>query len=275
MTILADPHLLVAPTTCECVDEEEFWKRVVLLGEVSRVELGLESFHWVVSQLEKLGYPDQKIDFGPPRFGRECQVAIESILTRVSDGHGESADEEVQPDYLGDVDARLCIVFDATAHGDSLDAIVSDARHWDSTEAAVRIGERSIELIFDPTQEPSATRADAIKTTFEGHRLHLVGGSPTASALSMFESVLGLQAADVHWIPSEKSKPPRNIDERWSGLDPARDVTICITGRVSHAVWEQADKAAAKAGLVMIECQTQGMLIAALTEWATRHSRAA
>lgn len=270
MTTLTDPHLLIAPTTCTCADEEEFWKRVVLLGEVNRVELGLESFHWVIARLEKLGYPEQRINFGPPRFARECQVALQSILTRVSNGDREPTDEEIRPEYLGEVDARLCIVFDATAHGDSLDAILSDGRYWDPTESAVCIGARSVELIFDPQQEPSALRAEAIKSKFRKRRLHLVGGSPTASATAMLESTFGLQASDVNWIASEKSKPPRNIDERWSGLDATRDVAVCITGRVSHAVWEQADKAARKAGLEMIECATQGMLASALTEWAAR-----
>lgn len=270
MTVLADPHLLVTPTSCAHIEETAFWERVVLMGAVGQVELGYESFLWVVSQLEKLGYPEQQIDFGPPQFGRECQVAMERILTRVSHGSKEPEDGETNPVYLGDPDARLSIIFDSSAHGDSLHAIISDENYWGSPTAAVDIGPRRIELLIDPLQEPAVLRTNAIKAVFQGRRVHLVGGSPTPAALTQLQSELGLDDGQVNWIPSEKSKPPRDISKRWARLDPSRDVAVCITGRVSHAVWEQADKAAAKAGLAMIECASQGRLATTLVAWASR-----
>lgn len=273
MTTLIDPHLLVAPTTCPAVDEDSFWQRVVDVAAKGRVEIGHEAFHWVIAQLQHLGYPHARVDFGPPSFRRECQSAIEKILSRVSSGREEVEESNLSPEYLGSADARLCIVMDATEHGENLDGLMTDSNYWAPPGDSLSVGRRHIELLFDVDQVPRALAAEAIKSKFEARRLHVLGGSKTDSAIAHLKEELGLTDDAVNWITSEKSKPARDVDKRWAGLDPERDIAICITGRISHAVWEMGDKAAAKRGIKMIECASQGQLVDALKVWSSAQPR--
>lgn len=275
MTVLIDPHLLIAPTTCGELDEELFWQRLVTVASAGRAEIGHETFHWVVDRLQHLGYPDQQVNFGPPYFARECQSAMEKLLSRVSKGTNEVVEHALHPSYLGDTDARLCIIIDSVEHSDSLEALLSDPAHWNPSVGSATLGPITFELLFDPEAEPAGASAADIKEAFVGRRLHLVGGAQTASALANFDSVLGVASEDVHWVVGEKSKPPRELDKKWSGLDPSRDVAICITGRVGHATSEQARTAAEKRGLTLIYCPTQGQIVDYLIEWAGRQPKAA
>jgi hypothetical protein len=268
MTVLIDPHLLVAPTTCLVIDDARFWQRVVDIAAADRVQIGHEAFHWVVGQLEQLGYPESQVDFGPPSFRRECQSAMERILSRVSRGREEMVESSLTPPYLGSVEAGLCIVMDATEHGNRLDALLSDLEHWGVRSDVLTLGERDVELLYQPDQEPLAMASAATKSFFSNRRIHVLGGSITESAIANIESELGLQSDAVRWIVSEKSKPARDVDKHWAGLDPARDVAVCITGRVSHAVSEVGEKAAKKRGLQMVKCASQGRLVDVLKAWA-------
>lgn len=273
MTILLDPHLLVAPTTCPSIDEDSFWQRVVDVATKDRVQIGHEAFHWVVAQLQHLGYPNARVDFGPPSFRRECQSAIERILSRVSSGREAVEDSDLSPEYAGSEDARLSIVMDATEHGENLDALMTDANHWVSPGDSLSVGQHQIELLFDIDKEPRALTAEAIKSKFQARRLYVLGGSKTDSAIANLKDQLGLNEGSISWITSEKSKPARDVDKRWAGLDAERDIAICITGRVSHSVWEMGDKIAAKRGIRMIECASQGQLVEVLKTWARGQPR--
>ncbi|WIB42684.1 hypothetical protein [Curtobacterium sp. MCLR17_058] len=267
---LLDPHILV-PLTLEGIpDDEEFWQRVVNVAASGTFSIGHESFYWVVDQLQERGYPDRRIDFGPPEFRRECQTAVEKILTRVSRGSDEIAEASLSPAYLGAEDAALSIVIDATQHSSTVAALMSDTRHWVDQEPLLAIGDLEIELLFDPLDEPKILSSRAAKVAFEGRQLHVVGGELTESLGRALDVELGIPTPSVHWIVSEKAKPARDLDKRWGSLNPAKDIAVCITGRVPHAVWEQADKAADKCGVKMIECHSQGQLVDALRGWATQ-----
>jgi hypothetical protein len=267
---LLDPHILVPLSQQGVADDEEFWQRVVNVAANGAFSIGHESFHWVIDQLQEKGYPDRKIDFGPPEFRRECQTAVEKILSRVSRGSDDIVETTLSPAYLGDANAGLSIVMDTTQHGALVAAIMSDTRHWESEEELLKVGDLELELIYDPSAEPAVFSTQALKAKFNDRRLHVVGGELNASLAHALEAELGLLPSSVQWIFSEKAKPARDLDKRWGSLDPAVDIAVCITGRVSHAVWEQADKAAVKCGVKMIECPSQGQLIDTLRVWASQ-----
>ncbi|MFL2002208.1 hypothetical protein [Microbacterium sp. A1-JK] len=271
MTVLIDPHLLIAPTTCGPIDQEAFWKRVVSIAGTSKV-IGHEAFHWVIDQLGALGYPEQQVNFGPPTFGRECQIAMERILSRVSRGPGEAEALELTPAYLGEEAAQLAIVMDATEHRGELDALLSDYNYWSAPTDAINLGSDAVELLIDSELEPKAFDAARVKRVFAGLHLHVVGGGATPSAIDDFAHRLGIPEANVHWVESEKSKPPRDLDKTWGSLDPQRDVALCVTGRVSHATWEKGEKAATKRGLTMLECPSQGRIVDLLIAWSKKQS---
>lgn len=267
---LLDPHILIPLTQQGVSDDEEFWQRVVDVAASGSFSIGHESFHWVVDQLKEKGYPDQNIDFGPPEFRRECQTAVEKILTRVSRGNEDIVEATLSPAFLGDANAGLSIVMDTTQHGALVAALLSDPRHWASKESLLTIGDLEVELLYDPSAEPAVLSSRAVKDKFKNRRLHVVGGELNAALAHALEDELGLSASSIQWIVSEKAKPARGLDKRWGSLDPSVDIAVCITGRVPHAVWEQADKAAEKCGLRMIECPSQGQLIDALQGWASQ-----
>lgn len=274
MTILIDPHLLIADAACRGGDDLFFWERVVAMGGSERTQIGHESFHWVVHELEILGYPEKRVKFGPSDFARECQIAIERILTRVSRGCEQPAVEKLVPDYLGSVGAELCLAIDATEHGPVLDGLLTDSNHWNPVSTTLAIGLLDVELLFSVEQQPRAFESAEVKSVFEGRRVHILGGSVSSSALADCYSQLGVDADSVLWLESEKSKPARDVDERWAGLLPARDVAICVTGRVGHSVWKQGDRAARKRGVEMLECATQGRIVHTLRDWAMLQARA-
>lgn len=274
MTVLIDPHALVVPTTCVAADELIFWERVVEAAALDKVQIGHESFYWVISQLEHLGYPEAQVDFGPPSFSRECQSAMEKILSRVSRGVRDAEDRKMTPEYLGSEEAALCISMDTTEHGGDVDALVSDVNYWAEPGDSLSLGALVIELLFDVNKETRAVAAADLRAFFGKRRIHVVGGSITNSAIKQIQSELGVSEGAIQWIASEKSKPARDIDKRWAGLDPKRDVTVCITGRVSHSVWMAADKASNKSGLQMVECASQGQIVGSLRSWAALQLRA-
>lgn len=266
MTALVDPHVLVE-TDFHALNED-FWRRIVAIAKAKHLQIGHEAFHWVVAQLTALGYPAERVDFGPASFSRECQSAMEGILSRVSKGDAIPEDVAVDPTYLGSEEARLALVIDITSHRATVNALMSDRLHWDSAGASLRFGDVEIELLIDPAKEPSALELEEIRAYFSARRINILGGSATRTTLAALENELGVTEERVRWVESEISRPPRSWDKAWAQLRPDRDVAICNTGRVSHAVWEKGDNAAAACGVSMLECDSQGQIVPALQRWA-------
>ncbi|WP_270411405.1 hypothetical protein [Microbacterium maritypicum] len=266
MTALVDPHVLVE-TDFHTLDED-FWKRIVAIAKAKHLQIGHEAFHWVVAQLTALGYPAERVDFGPANFSRECQSAMEGILSRVSKGEATPEDVTVDPTYLGSEEAELALIIDITSHGAMVNALMSDRLHWDGAGASLRFGDVEIELLTDPAKEPSALDREEVRAYFSARRINILGGSATRTTLAALEDELGITEEQVRWVESEISRPPRSWDKAWGQLQPDRDVAICNTGRVSHSVWEKGDKAAAGCGVSMLECDSQGQIVPTLQRWA-------
>jgi len=265
--MLVDPHTIIERPELAPNDRSIHWADVVSLAANHTIQLGHESFHWIVKQLQATGFPAQMVNFGPEGFGRDCQVALEQILSRVSRGSQEAVDSEIVPSYILDGDARLSLILDATEHADVTSALYTKQGHWSEPSTTAAFGSVRYDLIEDPTFDESATAQARSRLKVESMSLHVVGGAPTPSALRKLEEELGIPTDRVSWTRSEKAKPPRDMDRKWGSLDPKKDLALCITGRVSHAVWEQCEKAAASCGVRMLECATQGRIVETIQAW--------
>lgn len=270
MSALVDPHLLVETSPQSKTDEEAFWQRVVAIAGAKHIQIGHEGFHWVIQQLQALGYPAQRIDFGPRDFGRECQSAIESILSRISRGNQTASEVDFRPEYIAGTDVALALAMDLTEHGGSIHSLMSDHTHWAERSTFVDVGEMRVELLLHPAQKPKAADDEAIKSWFASRRIHVLGGSPTSLLLASIGDSLGVSLDQIHWVESEASKPPRNLDKAWSGLKPERDVALCNTARIGHKSWEKGDKAAKGCGVTMLECSGHGLIVSTLRNWALK-----
>lgn len=267
MSILLDPHLIVERENLTPADRNAHWYRVVALAANRTLTLGHESFHWILGQLQSTGFPAKQVNFGPPGFNRDCQKAVDSLLTRVARGSEMPSEHDPVPEYLGNSDARLSLILDSTEHRNSCSALMSTEAHWTAPSHEVTIGPAVMELLSDPSAEPASAAKARVHEALSRYRLHIVGGSPTASALRSIVEELGIPAERVDWTASEKAKPPRGMDKKWGALSADRDITLCVTGRVSHAVWEQSEKASESCGVKMLECATQGMIVNTVRTW--------
>ncbi|MFH8249492.1 hypothetical protein ACH3VR_03885 [Microbacterium sp. B2969] len=274
MTVLVDPHLIVRREGISSLPEDEFWRRVVEVAARDDFAVGHETFHWIIQRLMVLGYPDQNVEIGESSFRRESRVALDRLLARVSRGSSPPDDAALRPEYLGDSDAELSLIMDATEHAPELDAVMSCTSQWNPAEAHLVFGNLRVEALYDADREPASSAREHVASVFSDRRIHILGGAPTPSALRDIETELGVRPDRVLWIASEKSKPPRNLDERWGSLNPTVDIALCVTGRVAHSSWEAGESAARSCGVEMLECASQGRIVATLHEWARRQSRA-
>ena len=112
-------------------------------------------------------------------------------------------------------------------------------------------------------------RAEAVQAYFDGKRIHVVGGQPDRFVSDAIADCTGISADELIWLPCERAKPPRNLDQRWSGLSPERDVTICITGRVGHSTSHKAKTAASKKAVVHLQVETANEIVEALVVLAS------
>ena len=119
-------------------------------------------------------------------------------------------------------------------------------------------------LCVNPLEPIEEEKRENAKMRFSGKRLHIVGGQPSEHVIARIKEMTGIDGRRISWLPSEKSKPPRDLDKRWKNLQNGRDITVCVTGRIGHASALVAQTTARKAGVTYIEVETANEIANAL-----------
>lgn len=278
MTLLLDPQMLVPPVDAtELADATHFWIRIIRWASDTRARLGSESHALVCTHYAKFGYPNDRLDLRVPHLSREYQAALSRLLSRVLVHDADCEDRAFEPTYVGGEDAYLALQWDISGTSSAEDPVLgigTSPEDWsDATASVVSVSPTpppQLELCFDAGATLAAEQDESVRNYFDGFRLHLVGGRPDSNVLATIAETTGLSEGDISWIPCEKAKPPRNLDERWGGLRPTQDITICITGRVGHATSGKAKVAATKAGVTHLQVESANDVCGALRQLAAR-----
>lgn len=273
MILLLDPLLTRPDITEEGAISwtHVFWNNVVEWASDQRVRIGVECHQLVYETFAHHGYPERDLDTQGMPLVREYQSALNTLLGRVQPSSTEPAECQFDPLYTGDASYSLALQMDisSTAASDVV-GVATSMTSWDSPpEPAVRIvpgPPTTLEACFSPNLELEAEKSQTIHSYYATRRVHFVGGQVDARYMEHLCEILGVDAAQVTWIPSEKSKPPRDLDKTWGSLVPDRDITVCITGRMSHSTWNAARKTTQSRGLIRLDAEhvsdVEGLLLA-------------
>lgn len=250
--------------------------RIVDWASDSRSRLGMESHRLVCEEYARFGYPDQELALDVPELRREYQSALGRLLSRVLIHTSESDERRFDPHYTGSDEETIALQLDVS--GTATDGVVGIATHpghWARVTDSVAVAPSPpavLALCFQPGGELPEERLERVRVAFAGKRLHIVGGQVDDHVVAAIVDETGVLAGDVTWTPCERARPPRNLDQRWRGLDRDRDITVCITGRVGHATSDKAKVAATRAGVVHLKVESAQGIIDALKAHAQQAS---
>lgn len=278
MTLLLDPMLLEppGPSGAPLPPDSDFWRRIVDWAADHRAKLGSESHELVCSQYARHGYPTQNLKFSSPTLQRDYQAALGRLLSRVIAHSCDPGERELSPNYSGNLEQKLALEFDvAGTVGAGVLGLATAEDHWDTSARHVYCDPPSparLALCTEPGADLAEEQSETVKNFFYQLRLHVVGARPDAAVIADVVETLGVNEDDVHWLPCERARPPRNLGDRWSGLRPGRDITVCITGRVGHATSEKAQSAAAKSGVPHLRVELPSQIVSTLEAYAVEES---
>lgn len=278
MRLLIDPQVLTRLTIGSDSDRTAaYWMRLVDWATDRRVGIGEATYGYVYETFARFGYPEQNLEVQPPALRNEFMRALGTILARVVMHCQPAAQTSMDAVYLGHDQASESLRSDASGTcGQDVAAIASESDHWESAPAIIRFSPpppEELELCTEPGQELRAQVAEACREFYLGKRVHIVGGQRVERDVLATQTATGLPADSITWIPSEKGKPARDISNRWSGLDPDRDVTVCVTGRIGHAQSAAAAAAATRRGCVHLLVETSRDLPDVLRKLARQAGR--
>jgi hypothetical protein len=277
MTLLLDPRLLTPPGQPDSTVSASaaFWTRILGWATDKRAKLGEDSHSLVCSGYAVYGYPDHDLPLAETPLKREYRAALNRILARVELHVAESGERAFTPSYLGTSDEALALQLDVSGtYGAPVIGIATASNHWSDIEANhVKIippPPTRLALCCLPGAEVLSERQHRIANFYVGLRIHIVGAIPSQRIMEQILEVTGMTRSNLSWIPCEKSRPPRNLDDRWRHLEPSRDVTVCITGRVGHATSNKAQRVANHAGVIHLKVELPSQLPDELAALALR-----
>lgn len=271
VTLLIDPVILLRPLqeSLDSDSKETFWRAIVEWASDARVRIGEESHALVVGKLAQYGYPDNDLDL-PLSARREYQAALSKLLGRVQPTVDRAASEvTLSVVYLGSDIALLALSFDIPGSVSAgIRGLATDTENWDDPNSSVVKVDppppADIELCFTPGAELDVESVASMREFYLGRQLFLVGGQVENRVVAQIIERTGIEESAIRWLPCEKAKPPRDLDKRWKHLDPNRDVTVCVTGRVGHATSLAAASAARKSGTVHLQVEHVSEIVGAL-----------
>lgn len=269
MYFLIDPCLLVP----EQDDEQRmrrFWSQLVDWEADGRVRVGAATHAYAYDHYASFGYPHNSLEIQPAALRPSFLRALNSILSRVSPGHPAEECRSFAPAYPGRASAGAALGEDVGSNAEAVVAIATTQATWGNGEQRVMCEPPPpglLELCYAPHGETRAEAHRGAREFYARRRVHVVGGQVESAILKRLQEQFEL-ADRVHWIPSEKNKPPSGLDKRWGGLAGDRDVTVCITGRIGHAASEKAARVSRSRGVTHIEVQSATGIVAALHEHA-------
>lgn len=270
--LLLDPLLLVPVQLSReaAVNIVHFVERLTKWATDERAAVGTATLQLVCAYYGEKGYPDAPIGGeGVPRYlQREYGRSLNRLLVRVVDCERPLVEHVSSPTYRGPAEYGTALICDlAGGVRSAVAGVATDYSHWDPESCLLTLDPgppESSELCATPGAELAYEHDASVRTFFADRRLHVVGGRPRDSVPTELARTLGVDPSNVTWMPAEKGKPPRGIRARWSGLDPVRDVTACLTGCIGHAESEAAARAAAARGVRHFRAETVADLVEAM-----------
>ncbi|MEV0541927.1 hypothetical protein [Nocardia salmonicida] len=204
-------------------------------------------------QLSNKGDLKSDLDIHPHAMRKNYREALYRLLSRVVAGDSPIGPRTTDPLYEGAEPERQALIEDVSkTAGKNIVGIATRAEHWSGKAESVRFvppPPNSLFLCFEPGISLPDDKLTLVHAKLLGHRVHIVGGQPSDQVLKQISTTTGIQRKMIEWIPSERTKKPRDLDKKWLLLKPGRDIAVCVTGRIGHAQSEVARDTAKKAGV--------------------------
>ncbi|MBF6445553.1 hypothetical protein IU434_26470 [Nocardia farcinica] len=275
MSLILDPRILTFVEESSTQEElAALWTKVVQWASDRRVGVGEHTLEHMWGHLTSRGYPENDLRMHPQSMRTVYREALNKLLARVVSAGSHPADRNTNPEYLGTYYEKRALAFDVTSTIDkNILGIATTPSSWEFETELVEFSPQppnALALCFAPGIKLTEERANELRAKFVGKRIHIVGGQPSERVLKSIMDTTGLPARSVDWIPSERSQKPRDLDKKWDCLEPGRDITICVTGRIGHAQSNAARAAAKKAGVPYLPIEQANDIPGGLERFALR-----
>jgi hypothetical protein len=273
--LLIDPRLLnPIPEVMENRSRAlQYWESIVDWSRDKRAVLGVHSRDLLSETFAAVGYPEHTVPVAIPALRGPCCAAINAIMTRVLVSGGDVEGRTFLPRYLGTDDELLALQMDVSSSAaNGVIGIATSPTNWEKLEFTVKVlppPPMELLMCFDPSAELDVERDDSVKEFCGSKRVFIVGGRPDRTSMRRLEA-LGIAERNVEWIKSEKTQRPQDLDKKWSGLNPERDITLCITGRIGHPQAEKAKTLADRRGVLHLMGHSANDAISALENHAMK-----
>lgn len=249
--LLLDPRIITPPGTpgASIAAPTEYWTQIIAWASDTRARLGTECQQLLYAKFAQYGYPEHCLVPDVPAFKTAYQAAIGRIMSRVVQPISVGEERDFAPRYVGGDEEELALQLDISGTvGCEVIGIATTASSWAASSAYLEVSPqppRRLEICTEPNAPVALQAQGDLRDLLSSKRLFIVGGKIDSAVVDRL-CELGLPRDAISWLESEKAKPPRNLDERWGTLESPRDVTLCITGRVSHATSGKARQVAGR-----------------------------
>jgi len=239
--LLCDPAILLPPDTSDPDRGVAFWQRLITWSADHRVRLGPTTLDLVHATFADLGWPNYDPPGCPTALKRVARRSLNGLLARVqlpTDSHPTIAVvPTLMPNHRSGDLVEEAIGHDAaTLWMMGVLGIATDRSHWAPPADAVAFDPPPpdmLDLIDTPLAHLDEEIDSAVAGFLRGRRLTIVGGCPRPELSESLCARFELDAAQVHWIGSERGQR-LNLDSL-DGLQADRDVVVCVTGHIGHA----------------------------------------
>ena len=273
--LLIDPRLL-NPTSAAIGNGAkafEYWELVVNWSRDKRALLGVHSRDLLSENFAKFGYPQNSVPVAVPALHGPCCAAINAIMSRVLVSAGDVEDRTFLPRYLGTDDELMALQMDVSSSAvNGVIGLATSPTNWEELRDTVKVlppPPMELLMCFDPSAELDIERDNSVREFYDSKRIFIVGGRPDRTSLKKLEA-LGITERNVEWIKSEKTQRPQDLDQKWSGLNPERDITACVTGRIGHPQAEKAKSLADRRDVPHLRGDSPSDVIAVLEDFALK-----
>jgi hypothetical protein len=124
----------------------------------------------------------------------------------------------------------------AEQHDLGLTGAATSHEHWSQPADTAKLlpgPPPKLALIVEPRVVSDAERDLRVARRMTSVRLTIVGGLAKETVYKQLKKNYGVEACDVRWIQTEKSREPP-LDQL-KGMQPESDIVLCVTGWIGHA----------------------------------------
>jgi len=235
---LIDPGLVIPTSNGDPAKLAEFWEELITWERAGRATIGWRSYE-ALTDFYTVEVPRDRA-WIPAGLSASVHRVVLRLLGKIPDRHSVlDSKASLSAARFGNSFHTSLLIDDLVGAGPNHGVALSTSERFWNVGVTDLICESepplNVVLVFDPNSPTAEERDRELATELSGRKIVFVGGQVDSRLIENLSARLGKNSNDFDWRPSEKNKPPRNLDKLVSGAASSGAIIVCITGKIGHS----------------------------------------